>query len=72
VNAIVAAIISIVLTGIMFAAIIYTAYSNWITASAQNITTTPSTNYTTTTPIKRNNATTILNTANSHHSLIHA
>jgi hypothetical protein len=67
VNAIAAAIISIVVTGIMFVAIIYTVYCNWITASTQNVTTTPPTNYTTTMPTKTGiNETTILNAANNH------
>jgi hypothetical protein len=64
VNAIVAAILSIVITGIIFTAILYTIYSNWIAAQAQNVTTTP---------IKTGiNATTILNAVNNHLKLQNA
>jgi hypothetical protein len=66
-NAIAAAIIAIVSIGIVFGATIYNIILDFITAHAQNITTTPPTNYTTTTPTKTGlNATTILNAVNSH------
>jgi len=60
-NAIAAAIFAIVSIGILLAATIYNIILDFITAHAQNITTTPPTNYTTTTPTK-----TLLNAVNSH------
>ena len=66
-NAIAAAIIAIVSIGILLAATIYNIILDFITAHAQNITTTAPTNYTTTTPTKTGlNAITILNVVNSH------
>jgi len=66
-NAIAAAIIAVVSIGIRLAATIYNIILDFITAHAQNITTTSPTNYTIIASTKTGlNATTILNAVNSH------